>query len=317
MSTERRPLSPQDLLAFKLPGNAQISPDGRRVAFMLQQIDAEKNEYKTSIWIAAEGRPPAPFTRGPKDSAPRWSPDGRYLAFVSSRSGSAQIWLLPLDGGEARQLTRIKGGCGNPVWSPDGKRLAFTACATADGIQPETKEEEEKDPYKKFTKDVKVITRLHYKMDGVGYYTEKRSQVCVIGVDESGQPVQLTDGDFNHGDLSWTPDGTEVLFVADRRPDAEYHRNNDLWAVGAAGGEEPMRLLPDGHNLSVAGASASPDGRSVAFVGTMGSDQGYGVKRLYLLDRTNGGLRCVTPHFDRGFGNEGIYDMPGARRRTD
>ena len=308
--TERRTLQVEDLLAIKLPGDCQISPDGTRIAYVLQEIDKEKNEYKNTIWLVREGEQPVQFTGGSKDVAPRWSPDGRYLAFLSNRSGSNQIWLLPLAGGEARQLTRVKGGVGAPIWSPDSKHIAFTAGLTAEGIKPEGKDEDEKDLYKKYTKEVKVITRLLYKMDGVGYYTDKRSQLCVIPVD-GGDAVQLTTGEFSHVSPAWAPDSEGLVLSANRLADADYQPwYVDLWYVPRTGGEL-VRLTPGDGQLSAHEPAVSPDGRHVAFIGTQPEEQGYGVKALYLLDRQSGAIRRLGEAVDRGFGNEVSGDMGG------
>ncbi|HYF94143.1 MAG TPA: S9 family peptidase [Symbiobacteriaceae bacterium] len=308
--TSRRKLQAEDLLAIKLAGDCQLAPDGARVAYVLQEIDKEKNEYKTAIWLAREGIEPIQFTAGPKDHSPRWSPDGRWLAFVSNRSGTSQIWLLPLEGGEARQLTKIKGGAGNPVWSPDGKYLAFTANLTEEGIKPEAKDDEEKDLYKKFTKEVKVITRILYKMDGVGFYTDKRPQVCVVPVD-GGEPAALTRGDFSHGDPAWAPDSAGLVFTANRLEDADYHPwHSDIWYVPREGGEL-VRLTPGDGKLSAALPSFSPDGSLIAFVGTDPADEGYGLPRLYVMHRQTGSIKLLTEKLDRPFGNESISDMAG------
>jgi dipeptidyl aminopeptidase/acylaminoacyl peptidase len=306
---DRRTLQSQDLLALKLAGDCHISPDGSRVAYVLQEIDKEKNEYKSSIWLVREGQQPVQFTGGTKDSAPRWSPDGRYLAFVSNRSGSSQIWLLPLEGGEARQLTRIKGGVGGPVWSPDSKYLAFTANLTAEGIKPEGKDEEEKDLYKKYNQDVKVITRLYYKLDGTGYFTDKKSQICVQPVD-GGAAVQLTTGEFNHGEPTWAPDGQGLYFASNRMEDADHHPwTTDLWYLGREGGE-PVRLTAGDGKLACTSPSPSPDGKRVAFVASNPADHGYGLTGLYVLDRATGAVRRLAENLDRGFEKETISDMP-------
>jgi dipeptidyl aminopeptidase/acylaminoacyl peptidase len=307
---ERRTLQAQDLLAIKLAGDSQISPDGSRIAYVQQEIDREKNEYKSAIWLAREGQPPVQYTSGLKDGSPRWSPDSRYLAFVSSRSGSSQIWLLPLEGGEARQLTRIKGGAAGPVWSPDSKYVAFTANLTEEGVKPEGKDEDEKDLYKKYTKEVKVITRILYKMDGVGYYGDKRSQVCVIPVD-GGEPKQLTAGEWNHTAPAWTPDSAGIVFGANRQAEADYAPwQTDLWYVPRDGGEL-TRLTPGDGKLSAAEPSVSPDGRSVAFIGTDPEEHGYGTTMLLVLDRETGNVKRLGAKLDRGFGNEGICDVGG------
>ncbi len=328
--TTRRRLVAEDLLAIKLAGDCQISPDGSRVAYVLQEIDRKKNEYTSAIWLAREGADPVRFTGGPKDTQPRWSPDGRHLVFVSNRSGSNQLWLLSLEGGEARQLTRVKGGAQNPVWSPDGRTIAFTANLTEAGLQPEGEDEEEQDLYKKFTKDVKVITRLHYKMDGVGFYTDERRHVCVVDID-GGEPRQLTFGDYNHLDVSWTPDGRGLLFAANRREDRDWYPGHvDLWYLPLDGDEtvhrgdneslssacEPVRLTPGDGSLTCSGPVASPDGNSIAFLASDPAESGYGLTGLYVLERNTGQLRRLAAELDRSFGNQASTDLvaPGGGR---
>jgi dipeptidyl aminopeptidase/acylaminoacyl peptidase len=308
--TEKRRLIAEDLLALRLPGDPQLSPDGSRVAFVLQEMDKEKNEYRTAIWIAVQDGEPCPYTSGPKDSSPRWSPDGAYLAFLSNRSGSTQIWLLPTAGGEARQLTRIKGGCGNIAWSPDGKNIAFTANLTGAGIQPEQKDEEEKDLLKRHTRDVRIFTRLQYKMDGTGYFNGKRPQICWMPVEGGAAPLQLTAGDYSHGEPVWAPDGRHLLFVASRNEDADWTNGNDIWQVGLDGGE-PQRLTPGDRALVATDLSVSPDGRLVAFLASRVEASGHGNHLLYLLNRATGTIRCVTEGFDRTLENVVICDLPG------
>ncbi|MEW8978257.1 MAG: S9 family peptidase [Symbiobacterium sp.] len=315
--TTRRRLSAEDLLAIRLAGDCQIAPDGSRVAYVLQEIDKEKNEYTSAIWLAREGAAPLRFTGGRRDTQPRWSPDGRHLVFVSNRSGSNQLWLLSLEGGEARQLTRVKGGVESPVWGPDGRLIAFLANLTEAGLEPEGPDEEEKDLYKKFTKDVRVITRLHYKMDGEGYFTDRRKHICVIDV-EGGEPRQLTRGDFHHRDVSWTPDGRGLLFAANRREDRDWYPDHvDLWYLPLSGGE-PERLTPGDGTLCCSGPVASPDGRLIAFLASDPAESGYGPTCLHVLDRTTGEIRRLAAGLDRTFGNEAVSDLvaPAGGRLT-
>src|SRR5687768_14090013 len=127
----RPPVEVDDLYAIKGVADVQLSPDGRRVAYVLSEIDREADDYRTSVWVAAsDGSAPARrFTFGPKkDSAPRWSPDGSQLAFLSDRDGGApQLYVMPASGGEGRKLTSLEKGAGAAAWSPDGTQIAFAA----------------------------------------------------------------------------------------------------------------------------------------------------------------------------------------------
>ena len=124
----RRPMVPEDLFRIRFVGDPQFHPAGRRVAFVVTTLSEARDEYLSTIWVVdVDGGDPRPFTRGPRrDTAPRWSPDGRWLAFVSEREkkDKGQLYLMPADGGEAGRLTDLRPGVGSPAWSPDGRWLA-------------------------------------------------------------------------------------------------------------------------------------------------------------------------------------------------
>ncbi len=303
-----RKLQVEDLLAFQLIGDAHISPSGDHVAYVVSRVDKEKNEYRTAIYLATPEGKSARFTGGENDSAPRFSPDGTRLAFLSKRSGQPQIWVMSVFGGEARQLTKVQGGVGEFAWAPSGDRIAFTAMLKADGIQPEVKEEKEDDLLRKHTKQVKVITELTHKMDGIGYYTERRPCLCVTGLAEGAEAVQLTQPPYRVSELAWSPDGQTLLFSS--RMGQDYDREaweGHLYAIPAAGGEA-RRLTPAG--LSGHGPSVSPDGTTVAFFGVLPDDLGYGNTRLYTVPLAGGEPTRVASGWDRPFSHIGMSDMP-------
>ncbi|MHB8339953.1 MAG: TolB family protein, partial [Mycobacteriales bacterium] len=122
-----RPLDYEDLYRIPLPSDPQLAPDGSSVAYVRTVADRETDGYRSEIWLASVGDPPRRLTTGPADGAPRWSPDGRTLAFCSRRDGVPQLWLLPMGGGEARELTKLAGGVAEACWSPDGQELAVLA----------------------------------------------------------------------------------------------------------------------------------------------------------------------------------------------
>src|SRR6185312_14059113 len=150
-----RPLTPEDMYAMRLVEEVSMAPDGSHIAYVVQSMDRESYEYRRSIWLAAvDGGEPRRLTAGPNDHTPRWSPDGRALAFVRSPArptpprtkaerdagaGQGQIWVLPLDGGEPTQLTKQRYGAGSPTWSPDGKTMLFTA-AVGEPEEPEVED---------------------------------------------------------------------------------------------------------------------------------------------------------------------------------
>jgi len=135
-ATARRPITETDLFRFVWVADPRISPDGKRIACVRVTVDAKHDGYETALWIvdadaAGAIAGPRPLTAGPRDTAPRWSPDGRRLAFLRHAGKADQLFVLPLDGGEARQLTDLPRGASSPAWSPDGRTLAFLSATTA------------------------------------------------------------------------------------------------------------------------------------------------------------------------------------------
>src|SRR5262249_52303483 len=151
LADTKRAIEVNDLYQISYVQNPQISPDGRWIAYVHQTVDKLEDGYKRNIWLApTDGGKPVQFTRGGKDTYPRWSPDGRWLAFVSNRDEKPQIYLLPLSGGEARALTSTDHGATDPAWSPDGTHIAFLSALTAAERAREDSKESEAPPADKF-----------------------------------------------------------------------------------------------------------------------------------------------------------------------
>ena len=215
-----------DLLRLQWIADPQISPDGARVAFTRVSVDSVADDYRTEMWVVdAEGGVPRALTRGPHDAQPRWSPDGRTLAFVRAEDGKpGQIWLLPMAGGEARPLTRLERGASSPTWSPDGKRIAFlSGTRRSDGDSTRTAPKHE---------PARVVTRPVFRRNGQGFIDrEHLAHVWVIGA-AGGAPRALTAGGFEEGGLRWSRDGKRIFFLSDRRREPWFEPDDaDLFAV--------------------------------------------------------------------------------------
>lgn len=261
----RRKLLPEDLYAIVTVGDPQISPDGELIAYVRTTIDAESKEPRSAIWmVPAAGGTPVQFTRGTKsDSAPRWSPDGRTLAFVSDRGGDRQVWLIDRFGGEARPLTTMRHGAADPVWSPDGKRIAFTALVNPaekreSVARPKT--EADKTADEKRAKDqARAFTRMNWRFDPIGIRPAGRQQVWAVDVPAAGEPapapIQVTWGDWDHSTPHWSPDGAQLAFNA-KRSDDEHGRFTDVFLTAVPG--------PDSAAARATAAPAAPGAATAA-----------------------------------------------------
>ncbi|HWX09161.1 MAG TPA: S9 family peptidase, partial [Gaiellaceae bacterium] len=250
-------MQPDDVFGLTGVGDPRISPDGTRIAYVANTIDRETNEYRGAIWVAKRdgSEEPRRFTSGERrDGSPRWSPDGRWLAFTSNRGDEKtqpQIYVIPAEGGESRKLTDLKEGAGELAWSPDSARIAFTA-----RVRDEAYEEEDDKKRKP-----RRFTRLFYKLDSVGWIGDRRKHIHVVDLD-GGEPRQLTSGDGEHDSPSWTPDGKRIVFSALRGERWDTELITRLYIVDADGGE-PTQLTGD--DASYEAPVFSPDGTRLAY----------------------------------------------------
>jgi len=235
---------PEDVYELVWVSDPRLSPDGRTVAFVVNGVDREANDYRSAVWtVPADGSAPSRrLTFGPsKDLMPRWSPDGTRLAFVSKRGpndeDAAQLYVIPVaGGGEAAQLTEGPEEVSEVEWSPDGGRLAFVR-------RVRRSEYEEPDDR---ARAPRRFTRLQYKLDSVGWTGDRPRHVFVVDADGSNPPVQLTDGAADDHHPSWSPDGERIAFVSARHEDWDLDSVTDLYLVPAAGGTPEAITAADG-----------------------------------------------------------------------
>lgn len=249
-----RRLSLDDLYGLAVPGDPQLRPDGSAVAYTLTTADRESDANVTEIWLAAPGSAPRRLAAG---SAPRWSPDGRTLAFLRPVDGPPQIHLLPMDGGEPRVLTSAKLGAGLPVWSPDGTRIAYAG--PSGDLDPNA-------PV--------VIDTMEYKADGAGLLRGLTTHLFAVDVAD-GTSVQVTSGDFHASSPAWSPEGDRLAFTAGMDADRDLEFGSGLYlaevkqeaAVERAGGQGVicMGVWWLGDRLVVAGYRDVPEGHTRLF----------------------------------------------------
>ncbi|MBW2494635.1 MAG: S9 family peptidase [Deltaproteobacteria bacterium] len=297
-------VTPDDYFRLGDVGEPRISPDGRWIAYTVGNQDLEADESSSRIWmVPAAGGDPIPLSaEGESSSSPRWSPDGKYLGFLSSRDeGKTQVWTLFREGGEAVQQTDTAQGVNSFEWSPDGKKLLLVL-RDPKPEELEAKEAADKgETYKEKTPPPWVVTRRQFKLDYVGYLDNRRTHLYVFDL-ASKEIVQITSGDFDDSEPAWSPDGTRVAFVSNRTAIPDDNYNTDIWVVAADNDDLDAKPLQITTNPGPDGTpSWSADGSLISHTSNIetGAETLYGTNHLAISSSAGGKSKLLTRQLDR------------------
>jgi dipeptidyl aminopeptidase/acylaminoacyl peptidase len=307
----KRVMTAHDLYHLNLIEGCRLSPDGRHVLYGLERVDRKTEKKYSNLWLVPVSKGKARrFTWGDwADKQPRWSPDGRWIAFLSNRKDEkqSQIYVIRPDGGEAACLTDFKGTIGAFEWSPDGRHIA---CQVR--LKDAADVEREKDEKKKDLGIVeRRITRVFYKEDGVGFLPKERWHLWVVDV-PAGRKRQLTRGEiYDEIEPGWSPDGGHLVFLSNRSEDPDLDPDAmDIYVIPSGGGRMRRIATPFGPKLKPA---FSPDGMQIAYFGIEGRGKWWKNISLWLAPvRTGERAKNLTARFDLNCTSWTINDLPGS-----
>ena len=298
---QKRPLATEDIYNLKDVRDPQRSPDGKWVAYVVARAIKTDDKNDSDIWMASwDGSQEIQLTSSTDgESQPRWSPDNKYLSFVSSRQGAkdGQLWIMNRAGGEALKVTELRGGVSEYAWAPDGKHIAIVV-SEPDPRDP--KEDDKATIDKKKTPPPIVIDRYHFKQDVSGYQRLDRTHLYLFDV-ATKKAEPLTSGTtYEESSPAWSPDGRQIAFVSKRgQGDLDRTDNTDVWVIDASAGAQP-RQVTTSPNSDEGPLSWSPDGKQIAYVA--GEDlkySAYNQNKIAVIAATGGQPRILADTLDR------------------
>ncbi|HVX25652.1 MAG TPA: S9 family peptidase [Parafilimonas sp.] len=295
----KRPLNPSDILRYVDVSDPHVSPDGKWCTYVVTTVDTLKDRTNSDIWMVSwDGKNNVQLTNSDEDeSTPRFSPDNKYISFLSSRNfnedkddeknDGAQLWLMNRLGGEATKITDVKNDIEDYLWSPDGKKILLVM---SDIDYSDTAESGNRSPY--------VITRYHFKQDIEGYLDNRKTHLYLLDVDTHDIDT-LTSGNYNETQPAWSPDGKKIAFVSNHSEDADKNENDDIFIMDAAQDAVPYQLTTwKGEDVQPVW---SPDGKSIAYLQSS-SDENftmYGENILAVISASGGKPNLISASSDK------------------
>ncbi len=298
----------EDMHAFHDVRDIQISPDGKWVAYSVSSVDTAADKSDTDIWMVSwDGKQQVRLTSSPEsESAPRWSPDGRYLSFLSSRPGKArgsQVWLLDRTGGEAQQFTDVKGRLSSYEWSPDSKKLLLVMADRDPGEPDDTPGGRGGAGANAPAPKPIVIDRYKFKQDVIGYLTQHPARLYLYDV-ATKKAEALTAESIEAASPSWSPDGKSIAFLGKEGKDAERYNTWNVYVIEAHAGAAARQVTHyDGQHASASRARPewSPDGTRLVYLQSSGAKQNaYNMNHAAVVPAAGGEPRILAQQMDRG-----------------
>lgn len=298
----KRKIETNDLFRLKSLTDPQWDKHSRKFAYVQTTMSEEENAYQSTIYVGSLDGQAKPFTSGKgRSTSPRWSPDGSRLAFVSTRNEKAQIYVMPVDGGEAEQVTFCKNGAGGPVWSPCGTKLLFsTAVESEEDLREGAKTED-----KKKKPEPMVVEKLRYKSDAKGFLDKKNDHLAVLDL-KTKEITLLTHGDRDYGSPAWSPDGRHVAFVANLEEDPDEVLVSDVYVMDIDSKEKRKVTHSNGFFSTI---TWSPDGAFLGFLGHEKEFQSATLTRVWVYSVESEDLQCLTENLDIEVGDVAIGDF--------
>ncbi|HLS07289.1 MAG TPA: S9 family peptidase [Bacillota bacterium] len=308
MSSNKRAVKTDDFTRLNIYSDPQVSPTKNGFAFVSTIVNEKKKYSSTIHFYNLEQKQTNKWTyTNKKDQLPKFSPCGKYIAFQSTRSGRPQIWLMPTDGGEAKQITTFTYGAMNPHWTNDGQSIIFIAPLEHDAdvaTQKELSDEEYKQKQEEKRDKPLIVNCLKYKSDALGFHDDKRTQIIMYDIEEETF-TQLTSGTFNHYIEDISPDGQYVLFSGNLHETEDREQKSYLYTVHTATKKITKLTKEEG---AFAQAKYSPSGQYIAYIGHQFAYKGATLTELYILNLKTKERTCLSEAWDFAVGDYMIGD---------